>query len=178
MDRFDIMDTLQTMRVIADTREQANPRAAERFAALGPGLERATLDYGDYCANVTLPDGRPLYDISGRITPVCVIERKMSLDETVAASRLPAAFSARKSRTNVHPHAPMRTHHWAPGISPVFLFFPLFMRVSGGFGLRVRVSCKAPEYKKSPMPWGFHSTRLRLFAMLFWASEMAAVTLN
>lgn len=84
MDRFDIMDTMQTMRVIADTREQANPRAVERFAALGPSLERATLDYGDYCANVTLPDGRPLYDISGRITPACVIERKMSLDETVA----------------------------------------------------------------------------------------------
>ena len=36
----------------------------------------------------------------------------------------------------------------------------------------------APEYKKSPMPWGFHSTRLSWFAMLFWASEMLAVTLN
>ncbi len=43
---------------------------------------------------------------------------------------------------------------------------------------RVGVFCKAPEYKKSPMPWGFHSTRLLWFAMLFWASEMAAVTLN
>ena len=52
------------------------------------------------------------------------------------------------------------------------------MRVSGGFGLRVGVFGKAPEYKKSPMPWGFHSTRLLWFAMLFGASEMAAVTLN
>lgn len=84
MDRFDIQDALETYRVIADTREQANPRAAERFAALGPGLERATLSYGDYCANVTFPDGRDLYDISGRISPACVIERKMSLDEAAA----------------------------------------------------------------------------------------------
>ena len=37
---------------------------------------------------------------------------------------------------------------------------------------------RAIDGEKSPMPWGFHSTRLSLFAMLFEASEMAAVTLN
>ena len=84
LDRFEIEDTLRTYRVVADTREQTNPRAAERFAALGPGLERATLDYGDYCANVTLPDGKHLYDISARIFPTCIVERKMSLDEMAA----------------------------------------------------------------------------------------------
>lgn len=84
LDRFDIEDILRTYRVVADTREQANPRAAERFTALGPGLERATLDYGDYCANVTLPDGRDLYDISERLSPACIVERKMSLDEAAA----------------------------------------------------------------------------------------------
>ena len=52
------------------------------------------------------------------------------------------------------------------------------MRVSGVFRLWVGVFGKAPAYKKSPMPWGFHSTRLLWFAMLFWASEKAAVTLN
>ena len=84
LDRFELEDVLQTYRVVADTREQANPRAAERFAALGPGLERATLDYGDYCANITLPDGRDLYDISVRLSPACIVERKMSLDEAAA----------------------------------------------------------------------------------------------
>lgn len=87
MDSFTIQDTLKTFRIVADSREQANPRAAERFAALGPGLERATLDYGDYAANITLPDGHSLYTISDesyRLYPTCVIERKMSLDEVAA----------------------------------------------------------------------------------------------
>lgn len=81
MDRFDIEQTLESFRIIVDTREHVTDRAAERFAALGE-TERATLDYGDYCANITLPDGRPLHDVSAkRIYPVCSIERKMSLDE-------------------------------------------------------------------------------------------------
>ena len=37
---------------------------------------------------------------------------------------------------------------------------------------------KAKGYKKSLMPWGFHSTRLRLSAMLVWLSERLTVTLN
>lgn len=82
MDRFEIEDTLQTFRIIADTREQITNRAAERFVALGDNLERATLDYCDYCGNITLPDGRDLYSVTDkRIYPSCAIERKMSLDE-------------------------------------------------------------------------------------------------
>lgn len=82
MDRFEIEQALESFRVIVDTREQASNRAVERFAALGDGLERATLDYGDYCANITLPDGKSLYDCAeGRISPVCIVERKMSMDE-------------------------------------------------------------------------------------------------
>jgi len=77
-------------------------------------------------------------------------------------------------QTRIHPRPPAGS----PRAILFPLFFPLFMRVSEGFGLRVRVSCKAPDNKKSPMPWGFHSTRLLWFAMLFWASEMAEVTLN
>ena len=82
MDRFEIEDTLKTFRIIVDNREHNTDRAAARFAALGAGMERGTLEYGDYCANITLPDGRNLYDISdNRIYPACAIERKMSLDE-------------------------------------------------------------------------------------------------
>ena len=82
MDRFEIEDTLKTFRIIADTREHNTDRAAARFAALGAGMERGTLDYGDYCANITLPNGRNIYDISdSRIYPSCSVERKMSLDE-------------------------------------------------------------------------------------------------
>ena len=62
MDRFEIEDALKTFRIIADTREHSTDRAAARFAALGAGMERATLDYGDYCANITLPNGKALYD--------------------------------------------------------------------------------------------------------------------
>lgn len=79
MDVFEIKDALATFRVIADTREQNTPRAKERFEALGK-VERATLAYGDYCGNVTLPNGE-LLEISDTIKPQTVIERKMSLDE-------------------------------------------------------------------------------------------------
>ena len=79
MDPFEIKDTLSTFRVIADTREQNTPRAKERFEALGDH-QRATLDYTDYCGQITLPTGE-LYDITETIRPKCCIERKMSLDE-------------------------------------------------------------------------------------------------
>ena len=82
MDRFEIEQVLESFRVIVDTREQASIRATERFAALGDGIERATLDYGDYAANITLTAGNPLYDVAAtRIYPSCIIERKQSLDE-------------------------------------------------------------------------------------------------
>lgn len=80
MDYFEIKDTLETFRVIIDTREQSTTRASERFEALG-SYERATLGYTDYCGNVTLPSGEPLYSPSETIKPACCIERKMSLDE-------------------------------------------------------------------------------------------------
>lgn len=80
MEIFDIKDTLNTFRVIVDNREQKTPKAASRYAAFGT-YERATLDFGDYCGNVTFTDGKPLYDREKRLTPSCVVERKMSLDE-------------------------------------------------------------------------------------------------
>lgn len=83
MDCFEIREALDTFAVLADKREQNTARATERFAALGDPA-RATLDYGDYCGQITLPGGCQLYDESERIYPRCVVERKMSLDELAA----------------------------------------------------------------------------------------------
>ena len=80
MDNFERAEILKSFRIIADTREQSTKQAAERFKAFGVPVERATLDYGDYCGNITLPSGE-LIDTSVKIRPLCVIERKMGLDE-------------------------------------------------------------------------------------------------
>lgn len=81
MDHFEVENILSTFRIIADTREQNTPKAKDRFKAFGVPVERATLKYCDYCANITLPDRGPLYNTSETIIPSCCIERKMSLDE-------------------------------------------------------------------------------------------------
>ena len=81
MDPFEIEGTLKTFRIIVDRREQRTPRASERYKTFGVPFEHATLNYGDYAANITLPDGAALHDIAKRISPRCVIERKMNLDE-------------------------------------------------------------------------------------------------
>lgn len=81
MTDYDVLETLESFRIIVDTREQATPKAAERYEAFGVPVERGTLSFGDYCANITLPDGGQLHAISERITAPCVIERKMNLDE-------------------------------------------------------------------------------------------------
>lgn len=80
MNGYDTGEIMKSFRVIADTREQITSRAVHRFVALGANLERATLDYGDYCGNIDLPSG-PIYDTENRIQARCVIERKMDLDE-------------------------------------------------------------------------------------------------
>jgi len=77
----DIRDVLKSMTVLVDSREQDTERARWRYASIGLPVERCTLDYGDYSYNATLPDGRRIYDISGRVRPTVAIERKMSLDE-------------------------------------------------------------------------------------------------
>lgn len=84
VDIFQLDEVLKSFRIIVDTREQNTPKASERYKSFGVPTEKATLDFGDYCANITLPDGRPLLDTSRRVRPACVIERKMSLDELAA----------------------------------------------------------------------------------------------
>ena len=83
MDGYTLTEVLDSFRVIADTREHDTPKARERYEAIGVPVERATLSYGDYCAQVTLPGGS-LHDTSVRIAAPCVVERKMSLDELAA----------------------------------------------------------------------------------------------
>ena len=81
MNPVEIQEILQSFRIVADTREQATPKAVERYESFGVPVQRATLSYGDYCGNITLPSGSDLYDISKTISAKCVIERKMSIDE-------------------------------------------------------------------------------------------------
>lgn len=81
MDMFDVDKLMKSFEIICDTREQPTPRARQRYESFGVGYSRGTLKYGDYCGNITLPDGRKLYDSTTTISPKCVVERKMNLDE-------------------------------------------------------------------------------------------------
>ena len=81
MDAFEVRDALAGFRVIVDTREQMTQKARERFGSLNAPVERATMSYGDYCADVPVNGRQSLYDGNGAICAPCVIERKMSLDE-------------------------------------------------------------------------------------------------
>lgn len=77
----EIESALETLTILADSREQDTARARRRYKAMNAPVVRATLDYGDYAANVRLPNGEWLHDPDGRIAAGCVIERKMDLDE-------------------------------------------------------------------------------------------------
>ena len=81
MDRLEISATLKNFFIVADTREHRTSLAQERYDSFGVPVFRGTLDYGDYCGGVILPDGSATVDIATRIRAGCVIERKMSLDE-------------------------------------------------------------------------------------------------
>ena len=77
-------EVLRTIEILVDTREQPTERAKKRYQRFGCPHLRCTLSYGDYSYNATLPDGTKIYDISETVSPVCVVERKMSLDELAA----------------------------------------------------------------------------------------------
>ncbi len=76
MTPFDVKRSLNSLTILVDTREQDTPALRKRLEATGYPYERRKLDFGDYSARCTLPDGRVL-DLSDK---VCV-ERKMSFDE-------------------------------------------------------------------------------------------------
>lgn len=77
-------EVLRTMEILVDTREQPTEWAKKRYQRFGCPHLRCTLSYGDYSYNAILPDGTKIYDISETVSPVCVVERKMSLDELAA----------------------------------------------------------------------------------------------
>ena len=52
-----------------------------RYASFGVPYFQSALSYGDYCGQVTMPDGSLFPDTSSTVSAGCVIERKMSLDE-------------------------------------------------------------------------------------------------
>lgn len=80
MDIFTQKQILRSFEILVDTREQDTKRSKKRYEAFGVPYKKATLEYGDYTYNAELPHGK-IYDISNTISPSCVIERKMNLDE-------------------------------------------------------------------------------------------------
>ena len=84
MDIFDQKEVLKSFQILVDSREQTTERAEKRYKSFSAPYSRATLDYGDYTYNATLPDGSSLFDTCKTIKPFCVVERKMNLDELAA----------------------------------------------------------------------------------------------
>ena len=80
MNHFEVTEALSTFQILVDNREQATPKAVERYKSFGVPYKRATLNYGDYCGIITLNDSE-IYDMTHSVKASCVIERKMSLDE-------------------------------------------------------------------------------------------------
>jgi len=71
---FEMQDTLDSMVVLVDTREQPSKRAEQRYKSFGCPYRRQKLDFGDYSAEFILPDGQA-------VQLNAAVERKMSLDE-------------------------------------------------------------------------------------------------
>ena len=76
MHPVEVENALQTMVIIADTREQPTPQAERRYKAFGCPHRREKLNVGDYSAECTLPDGS-VFTLADKVT----IERKQNLDE-------------------------------------------------------------------------------------------------
>ena len=76
MHPIDIERTLKTMKICVDSREQATKQSERRYADFGVPWERCKLNFGDYSAVFTLPDGAEF-----SLKDKAVVERKMSLTE-------------------------------------------------------------------------------------------------
>ena len=72
----EVEESLQSMVILTDSREQDTPRSRSRYAQFGAPHEKTTIHTGDYSAKFMLPDGT-WYDMSKDVT----VERKMNLDE-------------------------------------------------------------------------------------------------
>lgn len=76
MTPFEIKNSLESMVLLVDTREQPTEKLKQRIDATGLVHERGKLDFGDYSCKCMMPDGNEL-NFSSKVA----IERKMSLDE-------------------------------------------------------------------------------------------------
>ena len=76
MHPVDIEKSLRSMVIIVDTREQSTIKAKKRYEQFGCRYERKGLNFGDYSAYCTLPNGE-VYSLENLVS----IERKMNLDE-------------------------------------------------------------------------------------------------
>ena len=76
MHPVEVENTLKTMVCICDSREQDTEQSKRRYADFGVPWERGKLDFGDYSAVFTLPDGTEF-----SLKDKAVVERKMSLTE-------------------------------------------------------------------------------------------------
>jgi len=74
MTPFELNNTLKSMVVLVDTREQDTPALHRRLKGLSCSFERIKLDFGDYSCKYVLPNGtEQMLDVA--------IERKMNIDE-------------------------------------------------------------------------------------------------
>lgn len=76
MHPVEVQNTLDSMIILCDTREQPTSDYKRRLEAMGRPYERVALVSGDYSAKVTLPDGTP-YSFADKVA----VERKMSANE-------------------------------------------------------------------------------------------------
>ena len=77
MNNFDLEKTLSTMVICVDSREHATSEAKKRWESFGVPYRIQALKSGDYTAEFSLPNGETF-----SLENICVIERKMSIDET------------------------------------------------------------------------------------------------
>ena len=76
MHPLEVEEALKHMTVLVDTREQDTPAFRKRMQGLCCPYERVKLNYGDYTAKTTLPNGKE-FSLANKV----VVERKMNFDE-------------------------------------------------------------------------------------------------
>lgn len=76
MNNFDVEQSLKSLAILVDSREQPTKRAERRYSMFSCPWRREKLDFGDYSAECTLPSGER-FTLAGKIS----IERKQNLDE-------------------------------------------------------------------------------------------------
>ena len=76
MTPFDIEKTLSSMTIICDSREKPTAEAKKRWESFGVPYRIQGLRSGDYTAEFVLPNSETF-----SLENICVIERKMSIDE-------------------------------------------------------------------------------------------------